>query len=79
MATVPDDDNLDCARAGRRLSNEAFVPATGGKAGRRHPVALRGRSFECQTLDRLVANAREGHSRVLVLRGDAGIGKTALL
>ena len=34
---------------------------------------------ECQTLDRLAANARSGHSQVLVLRGEPGIGKTALL
>ncbi|MGP3965292.1 ATP-binding protein [Nonomuraea sp. 3N208] len=40
---------------------------------------LRGRQIECETLDQLVATVQGGHSSVLVLRGEAGIGKTALL
>jgi DNA-binding CsgD family transcriptional regulator len=40
---------------------------------------LRGRHHECAALDRLVENVRAGQSRVLVLRGEAGVGKTALL
>jgi len=42
-------------------------------------VALRGRDDERAVLDRLVEEARTGHSGVLVLRGEAGVGKTALL
>jgi DNA-binding CsgD family transcriptional regulator len=40
---------------------------------------LRGRRRECDALDRLVADMREGRSQVLVLRGEAGVGKSSLL
>jgi DNA-binding CsgD family transcriptional regulator len=42
-------------------------------------VALIGRADECSEIDRLLDATREGLSGVLVLRGEAGIGKTALL
>src|SRR5689334_16233467 len=51
-------------RTGRRLGSAAM---------------LRGRAAECERLDQLLARAREGRSAVLVLRGEAGVGKTALL
>ncbi|MET0765248.1 MAG: AAA family ATPase, partial [Blastococcus sp.] len=38
-----------------------------------------GRRRECETLSNLVAAAKAGRSQVLVLRGEVGIGKTALL
>jgi DNA-binding CsgD family transcriptional regulator len=38
-----------------------------------------GRSVERSRLNRLVADAKDGRSRALLLRGEAGIGKTALL
>ena len=41
--------------------------------------ALRGRAEECGLLDGLLADVRRGEGRCLVLRGEAGIGKTALL
>jgi len=41
--------------------------------------ALRGRDEESATLDRLVEEVRSGESRALVLRGEPGVGKTALL
>ena len=41
--------------------------------------ALRGRRDECERLDRLLVSAVSGRSEALVLRGEAGVGKTALL
>ncbi|MDA0164444.1 ATP-binding protein [Solirubrobacter ginsenosidimutans] len=40
---------------------------------------LLGRRSECDTLDRLVDAVRAGESRALVVRGEAGVGKSALL
>jgi hypothetical protein len=40
---------------------------------------LYGRHTECATVGRLLRAAREGRSGVLVLRGEAGVGKSALL
>jgi DNA-binding CsgD family transcriptional regulator len=42
-------------------------------------MELRGRRRECEILDSHVEAARAGNSRTMVLRGEAGIGKTALL
>jgi DNA-binding CsgD family transcriptional regulator len=46
----------------------------GGRAAR-----LAGRRSECEVLDRLVDAVRGGESRALVLCGEPGVGKTALL
>jgi AAA ATPase domain len=37
------------------------------------------RAIEREAVDRLIADVRDGRSRVLVIRGDAGVGKTARL
>ncbi len=51
---------------------------TAGERGPR-PAKWQGRRREREALDRLVADVVAGESRVLVLRGDAGVGKSALL
>ena len=45
----------------------------------RDPPVLLGRAGERQALDRLLGDVRDGQSAVLVIRGEAGVGKTALL
>jgi predicted ATPase len=42
-------------------------------------TVLRGRGDECRRLERLLDSARGGTSAMLVIRGEAGVGKTALL
>ena len=49
------------------------VPAWGRRTG------LLGRSRECALLEDLLTSVRRGESRSLVLRGEAGVGKTALI
>ncbi len=48
-------------------------------AGERPAAPLVGRSRERRVLDRLVTDVVAGSSRVLVLRGEAGVGRSALL
>ncbi|HEX2432881.1 MAG TPA: AAA family ATPase [Gaiellaceae bacterium] len=43
------------------------------------PAGLRGRESECALLDGTIAAVREGESSALVVWGEAGVGKTALL
>jgi DNA-binding CsgD family transcriptional regulator len=59
-----------------KLPTTALPRATSGQVP---GCGLQGRRGECETLDRLVADVRAGHSRVLVLRGEPGTGKSALL
>jgi predicted ATPase len=41
--------------------------------------AFRGRSSERELLDELLNDVRGGQSAALVIRGEAGVGKTAVL
>src|SRR3954471_1165191 len=45
----------------------------------RRPPTLLGRADECALFDTFVDAIRRGEGRSLVVRGEAGIGKTALL
>ena len=40
---------------------------------------LRGRHAQCAVLDELLDAARTGEGRALIVRGEPGVGKTALL
>jgi predicted ATPase len=42
-------------------------------------MRLLGRRAECEFLDDALADGLDGRSRVVVLRGEAGVGKSALL
>jgi predicted ATPase len=46
---------------------------------RSEPPSLLGRQEERATLDGLLEDLRSGRGRALVLRGEAGVGKSALL
>jgi DNA-binding CsgD family transcriptional regulator len=66
----PDAAGDDAARAQTRSSPGLSVGRGDGLLGRRR---------ERRSLDRLLTAVRAGESQVLVLRGEAGVGKTALL
>jgi DNA-binding CsgD family transcriptional regulator len=59
----------------RPVASERDEVAMSGGTG----MQLHDRAAERAVLDRLVEATEAGHSQVLVLRGEAGVGKTALL
>jgi DNA-binding CsgD family transcriptional regulator len=72
MSTMPGADH---DKAMKRPTT-ALPRTTSGQAP---GCGLHGRRGECEMLDRLVADVRAGQSRILVLRGEPGTGKSALL
>ncbi len=54
-------------------------PIAAGSRRRDRAAPLRGRNHELSALGRFLDGVRAGESRVLVVRGEPGIGKTALL
>src|SRR5689334_25342795 len=44
-----------------------------------YATVLSGRRHECDAIDRLLAGLQDSRSGVLVVRGDPGVGKSALL
>jgi len=67
----------------RRARGSPWLFTTGYRCAQmavaQRPPAFRGRSSERQALDRLLADARASRSGVLVIRGESGVGKTALM
>jgi DNA-binding CsgD family transcriptional regulator len=66
-------------RAGGQLIAEPASTLHGRAPDSRHGTSLLGRRAECGLLDRLIGAVRSGESRALVVRGEPGVGKTALL
>src|SRR6185437_2929605 len=65
------------ARTAPRRISEVTSPVAGGRPT--ISAVLYGRERECAQVNDLIAGARERQSRAMVVRGDAGIGKSALL
>src|SRR3984885_9809732 len=58
---------------------DSHLPGRAASPPRGRAARLRGRSSEVSALAGLVAAVRAGESRVLVIHGEPGVGKTALL
>src|SRR6266487_6731489 len=54
-------------------------PMTAHAGSKGSAAGLTGRLSECRVLDRFVAGVRAGKGQALVVRGEPGVGKTALL
>jgi len=61
------------------LASHPLPPARGPWSRALWRPLLRGRRGECELLDRQLQGVAAGQSSVQVLRGEAGVGKTALL
>jgi len=66
-------------RGGGVLASHPLPQARGPWSRSLWRPLLRGRRGECELLDRQLQGVAAGQSSVQVLRGEAGVGKTALL
>jgi DNA-binding CsgD family transcriptional regulator len=71
------EDALDGTSAA--MEHVRVLAEAGGRGPMSTQKTLRGRDAECAALDVLLDAARRGESRTVVLRGEAGVGKSALL
>jgi DNA-binding CsgD family transcriptional regulator len=70
--------SIDVARAGRlAMQTEQLAPEAPGPAP--GSTTLQGRSGEVERIEALLGDCRASRSGALVIRGEAGIGKSALL
>jgi DNA-binding CsgD family transcriptional regulator len=69
----------DLSRNCREGLRAEVVTGSADSPPRRRDASLRGRGNEVRALGRIVQAVRAGESRVLVIRGEPGVGKTALL
>src|SRR5260221_397757 len=73
------DQRRPAVPAGWRAGSVGGVQMAARPAVRGRATGLTGRRSECGVLDRLVDAVRAGESRALVVAGEPGTGKTALL
>jgi DNA-binding CsgD family transcriptional regulator len=67
------------SRRGANLGGSSLSSCTQGYPGLYDPGMLVGRSREIGVIERLLSEARTGQGGALVIRGEAGVGKSALL
>src|SRR6185437_6061122 len=77
--TWPRQIRIDaCPEQGAPGDPDMPGPTTSSGSGKL-PSSLYGKRLECAVLDELLEQVRRGRSTVLVMRDEAGVGKTALL
>jgi DNA-binding CsgD family transcriptional regulator len=79
LGQICGDPHLGLRATGRSRTTVIAGSVDGPSVVGGQMMTLRGRRTECAVLDALLAGMRCGRSGALVVRGEAGVGKTALL